>query len=207
MENEPRAKRRANEVGPSGRRVADNLESIREQRRLSQDELAALTGRLGRPMTRQIVSKTEIGDRRVDVDDLVAFAVALDTTPNRLLLTAGAIEGETVELVPGMSVSQLDAWRWASGEQPLDICADHAASHQLRFVQESMPHHSGAESARRRREVADLLARDGELARIVAVVVDEAARRGLDHGTLLEVVSHMHVQARFERGPRSGKAD
>ena len=78
MENERRAKRRSNEVGPC--RAAGPLRTWRpsaRDRRLSQDELAAAAGRLGRPMTRQIVGKTEAARRRIDVDDLVAFAVAL----------------------------------------------------------------------------------------------------------------------------------
>ena len=68
-----------------------------QERRMSQDELAAAVGRLGRPMTRQIIGKTEAGDRRIDVDDLVAFAVALGVTPGRLLL-------------PGTAESAAKAW-------------------------------------------------------------------------------------------------
>jgi hypothetical protein len=51
-------------------------------------------------MSAYSISKIETTDRRIDVDDLVALAVALDTTPNRLLLP-GAVSGtDDVELAP-----------------------------------------------------------------------------------------------------------
>jgi transcriptional regulator with XRE-family HTH domain len=138
MEHEARARRRANEVGSSGRRAAANLEAIREDRRLSQDELAEAVERLGRPMTRQIVGKTEAGDRRIDVDDLVAFAVALGVTPNRLLMpdSAGQVQAE---LLPELTVSELDEWKCASGEEQLP--ADNAEPGVAgRFLRENRPH-------------------------------------------------------------------
>jgi transcriptional regulator with XRE-family HTH domain len=106
------------EPGPVGRRVALNLAALRIARRLSQPELARRIAQLGRPMTAPVVSKTEQLDRRVDVDDLVTFAVALDTTPNRLLLPGSADESET-DLTPAVRVPALDAWEWATGEHPL----------------------------------------------------------------------------------------
>jgi hypothetical protein len=61
MENNPQRRgKRTNEPGPWGRRAARNLEDLREQSRLSQKDLAAAAERLGRPMTMQIVSKTEV---------------------------------------------------------------------------------------------------------------------------------------------------
>src|SRR6266446_2583355 len=119
MENQSPRARRTNEPGPTGRRAARNLEELRDRSGLSQDQLATAAERLGRPMTRQIVSKTEAGDRRIDVDDLVTFALALRSTPNRLLLTRKADVSEAIELVPSYEISELAAWMWATGEHSL----------------------------------------------------------------------------------------
>jgi transcriptional regulator with XRE-family HTH domain len=139
--------RRANEVGPAGQRAAQNLEQLREESRLSQDELAAGVERLGRPMTRQIVSKTEAAARRIDLDDLMAFALALRTTPNRLLLTPTAHANQAVEIAVGHQVPELDAWMWAEGERPLDrefdapqLQANNQGERVRRFIRESRPH-------------------------------------------------------------------
>jgi hypothetical protein len=40
---------------------------------------------VGRPIVPSGLSKIELGNRRVDVDDLTALAAALDTIPNDLL--------------------------------------------------------------------------------------------------------------------------
>src|SRR3954454_23683106 len=46
----------------------------------------AMTDIAGRPILASGLGKIESGERRVDVDDLVALAVALDVSPVRLLL-------------------------------------------------------------------------------------------------------------------------
>lgn len=195
MENEPRASRRANEVGPSGQRAARNLEQLREGRRLSQDELAALAGRVGRPMTRQIVSKTEAAGRRIDVDDLVAFAVALDTTPNRLLLPGSASDAEPVELTPEVRVPALDAWKWATGDEPLPAGAAPPARQLLirddrerLFVRENRPHNVPEPYFR---NVGHDVRDNPDLVRMVAAVVTEAKERGLDLGRLVRLVEQV----------------
>ena len=119
MENPAPRLRRKNDLGPSGQRAGRNLQNLREERRFSQKDLAAAVERLGRPMIMQIVSKTEAGERRLDIDDLIAFAVALDTSPNRLLLTGSAAADQFIDLTPAVRISELDAWNWASGLEPL----------------------------------------------------------------------------------------
>src|SRR5690606_19823410 len=52
---------------------------------LSQRALADRLAEHGRPMQVSGVSKIEAGERRVDVDDLVALARALEVTPAHLL--------------------------------------------------------------------------------------------------------------------------
>ncbi len=111
--------RRAIEIGAVGRRVAENLARLRELRHLNYTDLSGLLGRTGRTLSAETLGKVERRERRIDVDDLVALAVALDTTPNRLLLPGSANADEPVELAPDVTVSALDGWKWATGEEPL----------------------------------------------------------------------------------------
>jgi transcriptional regulator with XRE-family HTH domain len=99
--------------------VADNVHQLRERRGLSIRQLA---GRLGDLLDKQFhpsgVVKIEKGDRGVDADDLVALALALGVTPNRLLLT-GDVADYTVKLTATAEASEVSAWWWATGEQRL----------------------------------------------------------------------------------------
>jgi transcriptional regulator with XRE-family HTH domain len=136
---------------------------------------------LGVPIHASAVSKIEQRERRVDVDDLVALAVALDTTPNRLLLPGTASEADEVELTPEARVSAIDAWRWATGESPLPIDAL-PPSHQMlirddrsrgMFRRENQPHnrpevHTGSN-----------LEQHADLMRSVEVIARLARQRGV----------------------------
>lgn len=105
--------------GPTAERVRTNIAALREDRKLTVAQLAGRMGKLGRPMQPSAVSKVEQGDRRVDVDDLVAFALALEVNPNVLLMPLD--DGPaTVEVTPNLAVPWYALWRWASGEGPLN---------------------------------------------------------------------------------------
>lgn len=102
-----------------GRRLAANLAWIRKEgQRLKQQDFGERLEAVGHPMTASAISRVEQADRRVDVDDLVAFAIALNVTPNRLLLTPDA-SAEPVDLTPNITVTRERAWQWATGELPL----------------------------------------------------------------------------------------
>ena len=106
--------------GVTGKRVAQNVRTLRE--RVTVRELSERLAGLGRPILPSGITKIEQGTRRIDVDDLVALAFALDVTPNRLLLTADASDEETVALYPnGGEVDTKSAWLWASGEGHLGM--------------------------------------------------------------------------------------
>lgn len=102
-------------AGPVARRVAANVRQLRKLRGLDLSHVADRMKALGRPAAVGALSKLELGQRRVDVDDLVALAIALDTTPNRLLLTEQARDGE-VGLAPTITWTERAAWQWASGQ-------------------------------------------------------------------------------------------
>lgn len=107
------------EDAPVAERVAVNVATLRESRRLSVRGLSARLAELGRPILPSGVTKVEQGRRRVDADDLVALALALDVTPARLLLPPVA-GGEEVTLTPSAVASAATAWAWACGERQLD---------------------------------------------------------------------------------------
>lgn len=108
---------------PIGERVAGNIEAIRRLRGLSQQQLADRMVEIGRPMLTSAVSKVEKRQRRVDPDDLVAFAVALHVNPSRLLLTGDGGE-QAMPLAPALQVPAWVAWQWADGYAPLPTLSE-----------------------------------------------------------------------------------
>lgn len=174
-----KASRAKNEIGPIGRRVAENIRQLRERSRLSQEQLAAAVRRLGRPVTRSAVTKTEDATRRIDVDDLVAFALALRSTPNRLLLPGTAELDKPYQVTPDYRVSEMDAWLWALGERPLDRGFDApelqivVEDDRLRwFMQENRPHRP------MEHPLSNPVMRNPELMRALRDVAREAQRLG-----------------------------
>jgi 8-oxo-dGTP pyrophosphatase MutT (NUDIX family)/transcriptional regulator with XRE-family HTH domain len=169
------------EPGAVGKRVAQNLAALRIARGLSQPQLAERLARYGRPIAAAVLSKTEQLDRRVDVDDLVALAIALGVTPNRLLLTGRItpdIADEAVELTSVVRMPVLDVWQWASGDAPLadsDVDVNE-------FRRENRPHD--------RAEPVDLreLRRYPELARQAALLIREARRAGVPDAVVHNLV-------------------
>lgn len=114
--------RRANELGPIGVHVAANVKRIRAKLPLTTEQLAVKVTALGRPMRANTITKIEKEQRRVDVDDLVALAVALETRPDALLLPF-RVTGD-VELAANLSVAAVSAWQWANGKAPFDLPKD-----------------------------------------------------------------------------------
>lgn len=117
---------------PTGRAVAANVRRIRDEvRGWSTYELSRKMGKIGRPIAPSALSKVERGERRVDVGDLMALALALRVNPNALLLPAvaeGGIEltGAAGELPAG------EVWEWAEGNRPLDMPArDDGTAHNI----------------------------------------------------------------------------
>jgi transcriptional regulator with XRE-family HTH domain len=73
-------------IGPTGMQVMSNVKRLREARGLSTEKLAAAVVAIGRPMHATAITKVEKGQRRVDVDDLMALATVLGVTPAYLLV-------------------------------------------------------------------------------------------------------------------------
>lgn len=90
--------RRAVEVGAMGRNVAENLIRLRKVRGLSTRQLSVRLGEIGRPIPASGITRMEFSERRVDVDDLVALAAALDVEPSQLMLSPSEL---TIEVFVG----------------------------------------------------------------------------------------------------------
>lgn len=95
------------EVGAVGRRVAANIADARSgwdhwtglKTGMTLTELSKKLREIGRPISPNSLARIELGERRVDVDDLLALASALDTNVIALLaLTAEDREKNRTEL-------------------------------------------------------------------------------------------------------------
>jgi hypothetical protein len=110
------------EPGPPAQRVAANIKRIRRQVwNITTAELSRRLTALSHPIADTGITKTETGDRRVDVDDLVPISLALGVTPNTLLMPPvehlGAAEWH--RLTPAVLGTAEALWQWAQGEKPL----------------------------------------------------------------------------------------
>jgi transcriptional regulator with XRE-family HTH domain len=99
------------ELGPVGQAVKYHVRRLREREQLSLQDLSDRLTFLGRPILPSGISKIEQGDRRVDVDDLVALAHALSTAPNELLRVPN--DSETFD-ESGLTIEQRAAGAWAA---------------------------------------------------------------------------------------------
>ncbi|PPG61629.1 helix-turn-helix domain-containing protein [Rathayibacter sp. AY1C5] len=140
MSTDPRPKQRGNEIGPTGLEVAKNIKRIRLYAGRTQADVSQMLAELGRPVPVASIGKIESGDRRVEVDDLIAFAVVLGVTPLALLMPHTRSSNETVNIT-GHRGPAFEAWHWAVGEAPLNLSSDYedAESDVGVFVHASLP--------------------------------------------------------------------
>ena len=129
----------SNEVdhGPVSRRVVANVKRLRNERSWSLDRLSEELRRVGRPILPTGLSRLERGSRRIDVDDLVGLALALDVAPIALLLPP-TTDGP-VQLTDEITAAAEDAWKWIRGIAPLSVPKDDDGFALLEFHRRSMP--------------------------------------------------------------------
>lgn len=96
-----------------GDQIARQLKRFREAQRLPYTELSDRLAALGRPIPVLGLRRIERGERRVDVDELAALALALAVPPLLLVLPT---EDERVEVVPQWVIRTWDAARWFAGD-------------------------------------------------------------------------------------------
>lgn len=95
--------------------VGMNLAERRSARGMSLRELSALLDQIDCPVNPDGLNRIEKGRRKVTADELVALAIALRVTPNRLLLPADDTENEEIALTPSVVLTSGMAWHWADG--------------------------------------------------------------------------------------------
>lgn len=127
--------RRAVEVGPTGKTVADNLARLRKVRGYSTRQLATELERKGRSVSASGITRMEKGERVVTADDLVALAAVFGVSPVSLLLPLTTTAETPVEITGGGTVDALRAWEWGIGRLPLRTTPEHErtqlAEHRL----------------------------------------------------------------------------
>lgn len=114
------AKSTGRPLGPTGEAVRSNIKRIRERQRIAVTELSNAMRRLGRPIPPLGIHRIEDGQRRVDVDDLVAFSVALNVSPSSLLMPDVSSVRDTVAVTGNPDpISAGRAWAWIGGSVPI----------------------------------------------------------------------------------------
>jgi transcriptional regulator with XRE-family HTH domain len=103
------------DLGPIGEHVATAVKRLREHRRLTYADLSRRLDDLGRPIPPLGIRRMEAGERRIDVDDLVALALVLEVGPLAILLP-----NEPSAVVPGgEEYPRHRIWEWGIGQWPL----------------------------------------------------------------------------------------
>lgn len=118
---------KSSRLGESGEAVRQNIRRLRDAQGISGAQLAATMKRLGRPIPLVGIQRIESGERRVDVDDLMAFAVALNVAPATLLMPDVDADGAEVQsgndlvAITGWHkpISARPVWDWIGAEKPL----------------------------------------------------------------------------------------
>lgn len=109
---------RKNPLGPTGERVRHNVERLRLARNMGKKDLSTAVSQLGRAIPPLGISRIEAGTRRVDADDLVVLALALNVSPLTLLLSDREDEAPTA-LTNDFTATNRAVWSWALGKMSL----------------------------------------------------------------------------------------
>jgi transcriptional regulator with XRE-family HTH domain len=106
--------------GPTGAAVASNVKRIREARNLGYAEMSRRLADVHRDIPPLGLRRIESGERRVDVDDLMALAVTLDVSPIRLLMPPGGTDAYADADATGAGTRPAhELWNWLTAKDPL----------------------------------------------------------------------------------------
>lgn len=117
--------RMSNPIDHTGKQVAANIKRLRGA--MQYKELAEKLASIGHPLTPVAIRDAESGKRKVDVDDLMAFAMVFEVSPLTLLLPNSGSRDTTTQLT-GYShkIGCNIAWLWACGDEPIEVPHDPA---------------------------------------------------------------------------------
>jgi transcriptional regulator with XRE-family HTH domain len=126
-----------NPLGPTGETVRANVKRLRDGQNLGYAKLARRLEDVGRPIPELGLRRIETGTRRVDADDLMALAAALDVSPATLLMP-GTAEGEaTVEATATPEeVTAQQLWAWLTAKRGIGL----EGREQLAWLLGAVPH-------------------------------------------------------------------
>lgn len=110
-------------MGATGNQVAANIKRLRGS--VQYKELSEQLAAIGRPMTPVAIRDAENGKRRVDVDDLMAFAIVFGVSPLTLLMPEYGSKDITTRITgyPDEMGSNI-AWLWGRADEPLEVPQD-----------------------------------------------------------------------------------
>lgn len=86
------------DIGPTAETLSKNLSRLREAKGLTYTQVSRRLAEGGRSISPLAVRRIEDGERRVDVDDLLALAIALDASPTYFLMPVTEASDEQVEV-------------------------------------------------------------------------------------------------------------
>lgn len=135
--------KRRNPLGATGEAVRTNVRRLREAQNLGYAQLSRRLKTSGRAIPELGLRRIEDGERRVDADDLLALAAALNVSPTTLLMPKVVDADSPVEttgLPEGTTAERL--WRWMTAATPL---TGGTPSEFYGFISRSMPSWLGTE--------------------------------------------------------------
>lgn len=187
--------------GPTAERVAENIKTLRRERGMDLADVSKRMGELGQPVSVSGLSKVELGQRRVDVDELVALAIALDVSPNRLLLP-GEASDDVVFLTTEAQAESSVAWKWAAGDSPLPTPGTFDVDDVSRFGRENRPHDPPDETLFR-----DVMKHGELLMEATETVLSVQERTGLSPSTILDYIEMRREMQRLADSYRRARKE
>lgn len=126
IDNTAEMAEKRNPLGATGDTVRANITRIREAQNLTYAQLGRKLDQCGRAIPTLGLRRIESGERRVDVDDLMALAAALDVSPLDLLTPVA----EEIALVPVTGLGLVTVYElrnWMIGQPTLQLAPDRLA--------------------------------------------------------------------------------
>jgi transcriptional regulator with XRE-family HTH domain len=107
--------------------VRENVRRERQRRGWSQAAMSERLAQLGHRLTVPVLSKIELGDRDIEVDDLVAFAAVFELPVEQLLVD------------PMVATSELATWLWEAWRRAVSerLAADAAVAEAEQALREA----------------------------------------------------------------------
>ena len=126
-------------VKVTGQRVARRIRELRLERSLTLADLATRLAELDRSYTLSTLSRIEQGKRRVDTDELVALALALDVPPNAILFPPDEHHEARTKLTANIEADTAAVLRWAASGDTAGLSGRAAPAIPIRPIEQSLP--------------------------------------------------------------------